>query len=365
MMMISNDRCDPDLLTASYDYDLPAELIAEEPLSRRDDSRLLVLCGDQPPVHRHFRDLTDYLHQGDLLVLNDTRVLPARLFGVRERTGAVVECFLLRKTADEGMVWEILSKPARRCRVGDRFLFGDHLLIGTVTAELERGRRKMSFESDEPFDRVIDQLGRVPLPPYIHRELDDPERYQTVYAISRGSVAAPTAGLHFTVDLLTRLKAQGVRVQSVTLHVGLGTFLPVKEDRIEDHLMHTEPYTIPEATAEAVCETKRAGGRVIAVGTTSCRVLEGEAKRRKLTDPARENLATDFTETDLFIYPGFDFRVIDGLITNFHLPKSTLLMLVSALMGRETILAAYREAVRERYRFFSFGDAMLLLPKGD
>ncbi len=336
---------------SDFYFDLPEELIAQTPLERRDASRLLLLDRETGEImHKHFYDLPDYLNPGDCLVLNDSRVLPARLMGNR-LTGGAVEVVLLRDLG--GGKWECLTRPGRKTRPGTELTFGGGLLTATVTDALEDGNKVLQFHYDGIFLEILDQLGKMPLPPYIKAELQDRERYQTVYSREIGSAAAPTAGLHFTEELLDRIRAKGIKVCFVTLHVGLGTFRPVKEEDILDHVMHSEYCVIPEETANIINETKAAGGRVIAVGTTSCRTLES------FTEPNGTVLAKGGW-TDIFIYPGYSFKCIDALVTNFHLPESTLIMLVSALAGREHILNAYATAVKERYRFFSFGDAMFI-----
>ena len=336
---------------SDFYFDLPEELIAQTPLERRDASRLLVLNKKTGELeHRHFYDLPEYLHEGDCLVMNDSRVLPARLLGCRS-SGGSVELVLLRDLG-EGK-WECLSRPGRKTKPGTELSFGEGELTATVLAVTEGGNRIVQFHYEGIFLEVLERLGKMPLPPYIKAELNDAERYQTVYSREVGSAAAPTAGLHFTQELLQKLADKGVRLCYVTLHVGLGTFRPVKEEEIEDHPMHAEFCMIPEETARIVNETKKNGGRVIAVGTTSCRTLESFASADGALSPSSG-------WTDIFIYPGYRFKCIDALITNFHLPESTLIMLVSALAGRETILHAYETAVKERYRFFSFGDAMLI-----
>ena len=336
---------------SDFYFDLPEELIAQTPLERRDASRLLVLNKKTGELeHRHFYDLPEYLYEGDCLVMNDSRVLPARLLGCRS-SGGSVELVLLRDLG-EGK-WECLSRPGRKTKPGTELSFGDGELTATVLAVTEGGNRIVQFHYEGIFLEVLERLGKMPLPPYIKAELNDAERYQTVYSREVGSAAAPTAGLHFTQELLQKLADKGVRLCYVTLHVGLGTFRPVKEEEIEDHPMHAEFCMIPEETARIVNETKKNGGRVIAVGTTSCRTLESFASADGALSPSSG-------WTDIFIYPGYRFKCIDALITNFHLPESTLIMLVSALAGRETILHAYETAVKERYRFFSFGDAMLI-----
>ncbi len=344
--------------TSDFYYDLPQELIAQDPLEDRSASRLMCLGKENGHVeHRHFTDLLDYLRPGDCLVLNDTKVIPARLHGRKADTGAAAELLLLKRR--EGDVWETLVRPGRKIRPGCRLVFGngmdgmDGMLTGEVLDIVEDGNRLVHFTYEGVFEEVLDRLGEMPLPPYITHELKEKGRYQTVYAKHEGSAAAPTAGLHFTEDLLDEIRAMGVATAHVTLHVGLGTFRPVKVENVDEHHMHAEYYVIGEDQADLVNETKRAGGRVISVGTTSCRTLESA------TDAAGV-LSAGSGWTDIFIYPGYRFKCIDALITNFHLPESTLLMLVSALAGREHVLAAYEEAVRERYRFFSFGDAMII-----
>lgn len=336
---------------SDFDFYLPEELIAQTPLERRDGSRLLALDKYSGEIeHRHFYDLPDFLKAGDCLVMNNSRVLPARLIGTR-KTGGMVELVLLRDLGDGR--WECLSRPGRKTKPGTELSFGDGELNAAVEAVVEGGNRIVRFDYEGIFLEVLERLGKMPLPPYIKEELNEPERYQTVYSRELGSAAAPTAGLHFTEELLEKLRVKGVKLCYVTLHVGLGTFRPVKEDEIEDHEMHSEFCVIPEETARAVNETRRAGGRIIAVGTTSCRTLESFAKE----DGTLEACSG---WTNIFIYPGYKFKCIDALITNFHLPESTLIMLVSALAGRENILNAYKTAVEERYRFFSFGDAMFI-----
>ncbi len=333
-------------------YDLPEELIAQEPIEPRDASRLMLLDKKTGAVaHAHFRDIIDYLRAGDCLVLNDTKVLPARLYGVKEETGARVEFLLLSPKGNDE--WECICGPGKRAKEGARFAFGDGLLRAEVVSVLDNGNRIARFEYEGVFYEVLDRIGEMPLPHYITHELKDKDRYQTVYARERGSAAAPTAGLHFTPELLRKIEAKGVRIARVTLHVGLGTFRPVKAEKIEDHKMHSEFYTVSEEAASVINETKANGGRVIAVGTTCCRTLESDADETGRITPKAEN-------TSIFIYPGYHFKCIDALITNFHLPESTLIMLVSALAGRENTLNAYAEAIREKYRFFSFGDAMFI-----
>ena len=333
-------------------YDLPEELIAQEPIEPRDASRLMLLNKKTGEVsHAHFRDILSYLREGDCLVLNDTKVLPARLYGIKEGTGARVEFLLLSPKGNDE--WECICGPGKRAKEGARFTFGDGLLRAEVLEVLDNGNRIARFEYEGIFYEVLDRIGEMPLPHYITHELKDKDRYQTVYARERGSAAAPTAGLHFTSDLLRQIEAKGVRIARVTLHVGLGTFRPVKAEKIEDHKMHSEFYTVSEEAANVINETKEKGGRVIAVGTTCCRTLESDADETGRITPKAEN-------TSIFIYPGYRFKCIDALITNFHLPESTLIMLVSALAGRENVMNAYAEAIRERYRFFSFGDAMFI-----
>lgn len=332
---------------------LPEELIAQDPLSDRAASRLLILNKSTGEfAHGTFRDIRRYLHAGDCLVLNNTKVIPARLMGTKADTGAAVEVLLLKRRADN--VWETLVKPGKKARSGAVISFGGGVLTGTVLDVLEEGNRLIRFEYEGIWEEVLDRLGEMPLPPYITHKLKEKDRYQTVYAKYEGSAAAPTAGLHFTNDLLGELEAMGVRTAYVTLHVGLGTFRPVKEEHITDHHMHSEAYEITKEAADTINEAKARGGRVICVGTTSCRTVESAADDNGV-------LGACSGDTNIFIYPGYRFKVTDALITNFHLPESTLIMLVSALAGREHVLAAYEEAVRERYRFFSFGDAMLIL----
>ncbi len=342
--------------THDFYYDLPEELIAQTPLSDRSASRLMLLDKQTGAVeHRHFYELPLFLKPGDRLVFNDTKVLPARLIGSRVDTGSSVELLLLhRVTSSDGtMLWEVLAGPGKRARKGHQIQFGEGLLKADVIEVKEDGNRIVRFTCEGIFEEVLDKLGQMPLPPYIHEKLEDPSRYQTVYAREEGSAAAPTAGLHFTKELLSTLSNAGIDLSFVTLHVGLGTFRPVKAESIEDHVMHREMYHINEETARAINETKKNGGRIIAVGTTSCRTLESAS-----TDDGIVHAGA--SETGIFIYPGYRFKVLDGLITNFHLPESTLIMLVSALAGRENVLNAYRLAVENRYRFFSFGDAMFI-----
>ena len=339
-----------------FDFHLPEELIAQTPLLDRTASRLMVVDPTSGEVeHHHFAHILNELQAGDCLILNDTRVLPARLMGVKEDTGANIELLLLKQTSDDE--WETLVKPAKRVKVGTVVTFGEGLLRAECTGELDHGGRTFKFTYDGIFYEILEQLGEMPLPPYIREKLDDQDRYQTVFAKERGSAAAPTAGLHFTEELLQAIREKGVEVAFVTLHVGLGTFRPVSVDSIENHDMHSEFYSVSEETAALINRTKENGGKVIAVGTTSTRTLETVAR-----DNAGKIVACQGW-TSIFIYPGFEYRAIDGLITNFHLPKSTLVMLVSALAGKETIMSAYNEAVKEEYRFFSFGDAMFIRPK--
>lgn len=337
--------------TSDYWYELPAELIAQTPIEQRDQSRLMVVPKTGPVQHRVFTDIESYLHAGDVVVVNETAVLPARLLGVREATGAHVEVLLLKQR--EGDRWETLVRPGRKVKEGEWLNFGDGRLRAFVEARTDSGGRVIRFAYEGIFLEVLDELGQMPLPPYIHEKLEDKSRYQTVYAKTPGSAAAPTAGLHFTPALLKRLEDKGVTVAKVLLHVGLGTFRPVNVENVEEHVMHSEYFEITQPVVDAIHTAKQNGHKVFAVGTTSVRVLE--------TAAAEGVLKAQSGWTDIFIYPGFTFHVIDGLITNFHLPESTLMMLVSALAGRERILAAYEEAVREKYRFFSFGDAMLVV----
>jgi len=341
-----------DWSVKDFSYELPEELIAQDPLERRSDSRLMVLdkhTGERE--HRHFYDLPEYLRKGDCLVINNTRVIPARLYGTKEDTGASVEILLLKRHTDTK--WETLVRPGKKCRKGARITFGDGSLKAEIVDVLEDGNRMVEFSFEGIFEEVLDRLGEMPLPPYITHKLSDRNRYQTVYAKYDGSAAAPTAGLHFTPELLQSIRDMGVNIAEVTLHVGLGTFRPVKAEHVSEHHMHSEYYEISPEAAELINSTKASGGRIISVGTTSTRTLESAA-----TEDGRVQSGNGWTE--IFIYPGYSFKIIDGLITNFHLPESTLIMLVSALAGREYVLSAYEEAVRERYRFFSFGDAMFI-----
>jgi S-adenosylmethionine:tRNA ribosyltransferase-isomerase len=339
--------------TSDFYFDLPEELIAQVPLKERDKSRLMVLNKENGEIrHRNFTDILDYLRQGDCLVLNDTRVIPARLFGVKD-TGANVE-FLLLKRIDKNR-WQTLVKPGKRAKLGSRFVFGNNdELTGEIVDLAEEGTRIIEFKYEGIFEEVLDELGNMPLPPYITEKLEDKERYQTVYSKNTGSAAAPTAGLHFTETLLNKIRDRGVKIAYITLHVGLGTFRPVKTENILEHKMHSEFYMVSKDAAELINATKVSGGKIISVGTTATRTLETVGTNDGLI---REGNGW----TDIFIYPGYEFKVIDGLLTNFHLPESTLIMLVSSLAGRENVLKAYNEAVKERYRFFSFGDAMLVI----
>ena len=338
--------------TSDFYYDLPQELIAQDPLTDRSASRLMHLSiKDGSIEHRHFTDILEYLNPGDCLVINDTKVIPARLYGHKEETGALIEILLLKR--NENDVWECLVKPGKKARKGTRISFGDGLLKGEIVDVIEDGNRLIHFEYNGIFEEILDQLGEMPLPPYITHKLQDKNRYQTVYAKHEGSAAAPTAGLHFTKELLEKVKEKGVQIAHVTLHVGLGTFRPVKVDDVEQHHMHSEYYVVEEDQAKLINDTKKNGGRVIAVVTTSCRTLESATGEDGI-------LKAGSGWTEIFIYPGYHFKMIDSLITNFHLPESTLMMLVSALAGKEKIMHAYEEAVKERYRFFSFGDAMFI-----
>lgn len=333
-------------------FDLPEELIAQDPLEDRSSSRLLVLDKETGKVEHHvFREIIDYLQEGDCLVINDTKVIPARLIGSKIGTDAKIEVLLLKRKEND--VWETLVKPGKKAKVGTRISFGDGLLVGEVVDIVEEGNRLIHFEYEGIFEEILDQLGQMPLPPYITHQLEDKNRYQTVYAKHSGSAAAPTAGLHFTPELLKEIEENGVQIARVTLHVGLGTFRPVKVDNILEHHMHSEFYQIDEEAAEKINRAKESGHRVICVGTTSCRTIESAADKN-----GKLHATNGWTE--IFIYPGYEFKVLDCLITNFHLPESTLVMLVSALAGREQVLSAYEEAVKEKYRFFSFGDAMFI-----
>lgn len=341
------------LKKSDFYFDLPQELIAQDPLEDRSASRLLVLNRQTGAVeHHHFKEITNYLRPGDCLVLNNTKVIPARLLGVKEDTGAAIEVLLLKRRDSD--VWETLVKPGKKARPGAKIVFGDGCLRAEVLEVVEEGNRLIRFDYEGIFEEVLDRLGEMPLPPYITHKLQDKNRYQTVYAKYEGSAAAPTAGLHFTEELLAQIEKMGVHIAYVTLHVGLGTFRPVKADNLSEHHMHSEHYEVTPETAEMINRTKESGGRVICVGTTSCRTVESAADENGRVQPG-------CGDTEIFIYPGYRFKVLDCLITNFHLPESTLVMLVSALAGRENVLAAYREAVEEKYRFFSFGDAMLVI----
>lgn len=335
-----------------FNFDLPEELIAQDPLEDRSSSRLLVLDKKTGKTEHHvFREIIDYLEEGDCLVINDTKVIPARLIGSKIGTDAKIEVLLLKRKEND--IWETLVKPGKKAKIGTKISFGDGLLIGEVVDIVEEGNRLIHFEYEGIFEEILDQLGQMPLPPYITHQLEDKNRYQTVYAKHSGSAAAPTAGLHFTPELLQKIEEKGVQIARVTLHVGLGTFRPVKVDNILEHHMHSEFYQIEEDAAEKINTAKANGKRVIAVGTTSCRTIESAAKEDGTIEPTSG-------WTEIFIYPGYQFKVLDCLITNFHLPESTLVMLVSALAGRENVLNAYEEAIQERYRFFSFGDAMFI-----
>ena len=338
--------------TSDFYYDLPKELIAQDPLEDRSASRLMHLNKETGEYeHGHFRDILKYLKPGDCLVINDTKVIPARLYGSKVGTDAAIEILLLKRREND--IWETLVKPGKKCKVGTVISFGDGILTGEVVDIVDEGNRLIQFHYDGIFEEILDQLGEIPLPPYITHKLQDKNRYQTVYAKHEGSAAAPTAGLHFTKELLQQVQDAGVKIAHVTLHVGLGTFRPVKVEDVTQHHMHSEFYVVEEDQAKLINDTKAAGGRVIAVGTTSCRTLESATGEDGI-------LKAGSGWTEIFIYPGYHFKMIDGLITNFHLPESTLVMLVSALAGKEHIMAAYEEAVREKYRFFSFGDAMMI-----
>ncbi len=350
--------------TEDFNYDLPEELIAQDPLEDRSSSRLMVLDKENGKVtHRIFKEITEYLKPGDCLVINNTKVIPARLLGEKihdkdtlggdkDTHGAKIELLLLKRRDND--IWETLVKPGKKARTGTRINFGNGLLTAEIVDQLEDGNRLVQFHYKGIFEEILDQLGEMPLPPYITHELADKNRYQTVYAKEEGSAAAPTAGLHFTKELLAQIEAMGIPIVNVTLHVGLGTFRPVKVENVLEHHMHTEFYQVSSEAAELINNTKRNGGRVICVGTTSCRTVESAADEEGIVHPGSG-------DTSIFIYPGYKFKVLDALITNFHLPESTLMMLVSALAGRDNIMAAYKEAVQERYRFFSFGDAMLIM----
>ena len=352
MDTITESNTTNQLLKSDFYFDLPEELIAQDPLEDRSSSRLLTLDKHSGAVEHHvFKEIIEYLQPGDCLVLNNTKVIPARLLGEREGTGAHVEVLLLKRR--EGDVWETLVKPGKKCKPGTRLVFGDGLLKAEVLETVEEGNRLIHFEYDGIFEEVLDKLGEMPLPPYITHKLQDKNRYQTVYAKYEGSAAAPTAGLHFTKELLKKIEEKGIEIAYVTLHVGLGTFRPVKEENLLNHHMHSEYYQVSEEAAEKINRTKQNGGRIICVGTTSCRTVESAADENGIIHAGCDN-------TEIFIYPGYKFKILDALITNFHLPESTLVMLVSALAGRERVLAAYEEAICEKYRFFSFGDAMFI-----
>ena len=334
-----------------FNYELPKELIAQTPYDKRDEARLLVLDKEKQTIeHKVFRDVIDYLNHGDCLVINDTKVIPARLYGKKD-TGAHVEFLLLKRL--EGDEWEAMVRPGNKLKVGSRVVFGDGLLKAEIVEVMAGGNRRVKFEYNGVFNEILDQIGLMPLPPYITEKLKDKDKYQTVYARYEGSAAAPTAGLHFTEELLEKIKAKGVEVAKVTLHVGIGTFRPVKVENVEDHQMHSEHFYLKAEEAEKINKAKREGHKIIAVGTTSCRVLESVADENGYLKEIED-------DTDIFIYPGYKFKCIDNLITNFHLPESTLIMLVSSLAGRDFIMRAYNEAVKERYKFFSFGDAMII-----
>ena len=339
--------------TSDFYYDLPQELIAQDPLEDRSSSRLMHLSlKDGSIEHRHFTDVLDYMEEGDCLVINDTKVIPARLYGHKEETVALIEILLLKRREND--IWECLVKPGKKARPGAKITFGNGILKGKIIDVVDEGNRLIQFHYEGIFEEILDQLGEMPLPPYITHKLKDKNRYQTVYAKNEGSAAAPTAGLHFTKELLEKVKEKGVNIAHVTLHVGLGTFRPVKVDDVESHHMHSEFYIVEEDQAKLINDTKKAGKRVIAVGTTSCRTLESATGEDGI-------LKAGSGWTEIFIYPGYHFKMIDALITNFHLPESTLVMLVSALAGKENIMHAYETAVQEKYRFFSFGDAMILI----
>ncbi len=355
---IINEKIKTDLATSDFYYDLPEELIAQHPMEKRDTSRLMVLDRKTGGLaHKHFFDVVEYLREGDVLVINDSKVIPARIYGnVEGRPDAAIELLLLRQR--ELDTWECLVKPGKRARVGAKLVFGEGLLHGEVKEIVEEGNRLISFSYDkekhENIYNILHEIGMMPLPPYITEQLKDNSRYQTVYAREEGSAAAPTAGLHFTPELLEKIRAKGVKIAPVMLHVGLGTFRPVKVDRLDEHVMHTEYISVSEESAATINEARAAGGRIIAVGTTSCRTLESVADEQGIIHPVSG-------DTGIFIYPGYRFRAVDALITNFHLPESTLVMLVSAFYNREAVLDAYKTAVAEKYRFFSFGDAMLIV----
>ena len=341
-----------ELKVADFDYELPEELIAQTPIKKRDESRLMILNRKEQTIeHKVFKDIIDYLKSGDVLVRNNTKVIPARLYGKKE-TGANVEFLLLKNI--EGDIWESIVRPGNKLHVGAKVIFGDGILEAEILEVMPGGTRKVEFKYDGIFNEILDKIGLMPLPPYIHETLKEKDRYQTVYAKYEGSAAAPTAGLHFTPELLEEIRKKGIEIANVTLHVGIGTFRPVKEDTVEAHKMHSEHFYIKQEDVDKINKAKQEGRRVIAVGTTSCRVLESIADEKTGMVKQIED------DTEIFIYPGYKFKCIDGLITNFHLPQSTLLMLVSALAGKDYIMKAYKEAVKERYRFFSFGDAMFI-----
>ena len=338
---------------SDFNYDLPQELIAQVPIKNRDESRLMVLNREKQTIeHKIFKDIIDYLEPGDCLVRNNTKVIPARLYGIKEETNANVEFLLLNRI--DGDIWEVMVRPGKKLKAGAKVTFGDGILKAEILEQLDNGNRKVKFEYSGIFNEILDQIGLMPLPPYIHEKLKEKDRYQTVYAKYEGSAAAPTAGLHFTEELLEKLKEKGVEIANVTLHVGIGTFRPVKVENVEEHDMHSEHFYIKAEDAEKINKAKKEGHRVIAVGTTSCRVLESIADENGMVHETEG-------DTQIFIYPGYIFKCLDALITNFHLPESTLIMLVSALAGRDYIMKAYNEAVKEKYRFFSFGDAMFII----
>ena len=338
---------------SDFNYDLPQELIAQVPIKNRDESRLMVLNREKQTIeHKIFKDIIDYLEPGDCLVRNNTKVIPARLYGIKEETNANVEFLLLNRI--DGDIWEVMVRPGKKLKAGAKVTFGDGILKAEILEQLDNGNRKVKFEYSGIFNEILDQIGLMPLPPYIHEKLKEKDRYQTVYAKYEGSAAAPTAGLHFTEELLEKLKEKGVEIANVTLHVGIGTFRPVKVENVEEHDMHSEHFYIKDEDAEKINKAKKEGHRVIAVGTTSCRVLESIADENGMVHETEG-------DTQIFIYPGYKFKCLDALITNFHLPESTLIMLVSALAGRDYIMKAYNEAVKEKYRFFSFGDAMFIM----
>ena len=338
---------------SDFNYNLPPELIAQVPIKNRDESRLMILNREKQTIeHKIFKDIIDYLEPGDCLVRNNTKVIPARLYGIKEETNANVEFLLLNRI--DGDIWEVMVRPGKKLKVGAKVTFGDGILKAEILEQLDNGNRKVKFEYSGIFNEILDKIGLMPLPPYIHEKLKEKDRYQTVYAKYEGSAAAPTAGLHFTEELLEKLKEKGVEIANVTLHVGIGTFRPVKVENVEEHDMHSEHFYIKTEDAEKINKAKKEGHRVIAVGTTSCRVLESIADENGMVHETEG-------DTQIFIYPGYKFKCLDALITNFHLPESTLIMLVSALAGREYIMKAYNEAVKEKYRFFSFGDAMFIM----